>query len=217
MWIYTLKLESDKYYVGKTNKAIDERFIEHVKGIGSTYTSIFKPIEVFNLFESNDDHDENKQTLKMMEMFGIDNVRGGAFVSEELTDEQMNVIKTMIISTQDKCFNCGRSGHFVNECKVKKTVNENVANVKESFANLSLNQSQNQTNDDLSDDSYGDINDNDSDNNIDDIYDEYDNGYKCYRCGKYGHYAKNCYINNDYDDDGDDYDDYDIYDNDSEY
>ena len=37
--VYALKLEQEKYYIGKTNKPMSERYQEHVDGIGSSWTA----------------------------------------------------------------------------------------------------------------------------------------------------------------------------------
>lgn len=96
MLIYVLKLECEKYYVGRTKKTITERFKEHMSGYGSIFTKTYKPIRVIEYFESHDNYDEDKHTLKMMEKYGIDQVRGGSFVSEVLSNEEKNLIKKMI-------------------------------------------------------------------------------------------------------------------------
>ena len=42
------------------------------------WTTKYKPIKVVELIEG-DNYDEDKYTLKYMEQYGIDNVRGGSF------------------------------------------------------------------------------------------------------------------------------------------
>jgi predicted GIY-YIG superfamily endonuclease len=43
--IYILKLEENKWYVGKTYRKVKERFQEHLDGKGSSWTKKYKPIE----------------------------------------------------------------------------------------------------------------------------------------------------------------------------
>src|SRR5579872_4286127 len=96
MWIYILVLTEGKYYVGITQKNVDKRFEEHLNGEGSLWTRKYKPLKVLSQSITNDNFDEDKHTLIMMDEYGIDNVRGGSFVQENLTDEQKNIIKMMI-------------------------------------------------------------------------------------------------------------------------
>tara|TARA_X000000950_G_C13454178_1_gene473165 strand:- start:4 stop:570 length:567 start_codon:yes stop_codon:yes gene_type:complete len=52
-----------------------------------------------------------------MNKYGINNVRGGSFVSLKLDKSTIETIKQMINGTNDKCFTCGKSGHFANSCQ----------------------------------------------------------------------------------------------------
>lgn len=83
VYIYILKLQKNKYYVGKTNYP-NFRINEHFNSEASEWTKLYKPIEVFRLIPNCDDYDEDKYTKIYMDKYGIDNVRGGSFVSREL-------------------------------------------------------------------------------------------------------------------------------------
>ena len=134
VFIYVLKLKSNKYYIGKTNNP-DIRLDSHFNSNGSEWTKLYKPIEVNELIPDCDPFDEDKYTLKYMEKEGIDNVRGGSFCKIELSDEQIKLINQMIKGASDKCFNCGESGHFIKDCieskiqdYLKDINNENIQN-----------------------------------------------------------------------------------------
>lgn len=89
MWIYVLKLEHDKYYIGTTyNK--DKRIQEHKIGIGAEWTKLYKFVSVIEQEEyqqPNLDDDfvhniffkETLKTYKYMLEYGIDNVRGAQY------------------------------------------------------------------------------------------------------------------------------------------
>ena len=42
-YIYVLKLEQGKYYIGKTNN-IKRRYMEHLQGSGASCTAKYKPL-----------------------------------------------------------------------------------------------------------------------------------------------------------------------------
>ena len=132
--IYVLKLENNKYYVGKT-KDTHSRIKKHFSGKGSEFTKKYKPKSVEKIYFNTDD--ELKYTLKFMNKYGIENVRGGPFVKLELPKEYIITIKQMLSSEYDCCFNCGKSGHFVRDCKEKKKDQSCYEKIIDFFKNIS--------------------------------------------------------------------------------
>lgn len=116
VYIYTLQLEKGKYYIGKTNNP-QFRLESHFNSNGSEWTKIYKPIMVLEIKPNCDDYDEDKITRQYMDKYGIDNVRGGSFVSVNLDPSLINVLSQMSNGTNDKCFKCGEKGHFAKKCK----------------------------------------------------------------------------------------------------
>lgn len=100
MIIYVLKLQNNKYYVGKTDN-FQKRIQQHFSGIGGSYwTKLYKPIEVIRKFEINNTSlllssnkkifgglEEDKIVKEMMCLYGIDNVRGGSYVQEIIEND----------------------------------------------------------------------------------------------------------------------------------
>ena len=119
--IYILKLENNKYYVGKSND-LETRMISHKNGTASMWTKKYKPISVEQIIPNACSYDENKYTIEYMDKYGIDNVRGGLYVTEALDNTQRNDIKKQIWGANDCCTQCGRKGHFVKNCKETKEV-----------------------------------------------------------------------------------------------
>ena len=74
--IYILQLEQGKFYVGYTERENGSRFLEHFSGAGSKWTQIYKPIQVIEWMDG-DQEDENRITLELMAKYGWWNVRGG--------------------------------------------------------------------------------------------------------------------------------------------
>lgn len=117
VYIYILKLLSNKYYVGKTNNP-QNRIIDHFNGHGSSWTIKYKPIQIYDIISNCDDYDEDKYTIKLMAQYGIENVRGGTFVKINLDKNDIDTINKMINSGLNRCFNCNIIGHFANSCKI---------------------------------------------------------------------------------------------------
>jgi predicted GIY-YIG superfamily endonuclease len=115
VFIYALALKNNKYYIGKTNNP-SFRLKQHFDSNGSTWTKKYQPLKLLELKSSDDNYDEDKYTLKYMEKHGINNVRGGSFCETKLSEENKITIQKMISGTTDKCYVCGKKGHFANKC-----------------------------------------------------------------------------------------------------
>lgn len=119
VFIYILKLQQEKYYIGKTNNP-RFRLEEHFKNGGSQWTKKYKPIKILKIISNCDDYDEDAYTLRYMNKYGINNVRGGQFVRLELPVDDLKFIKNSLRSSGNLCFRCGKSGHFIANCNQQK-------------------------------------------------------------------------------------------------
>lgn len=214
VFIYALKLQNNKYYIGKTNNP-SFRMEDHFKSNGSAWTKKYKPIQLVELIPNCDDYDEDKYTRKYMDKYGIENVRGGSFVSIELDSSTIEHLTKMSDGTNNRCFKCGENGHFANACKNqikyeyvqvevwccdycnKEFTSEKICNKHEKTCIKNNDQCKCPT-------SYFSPHrkskcllnkiTNDSDDDDDDGDDD---GDCCFRCGREGHYANECYAKTD--------------------
>lgn len=120
MSIYILKLENNKYYVGKTLN-FEQRYKDHLNGTGCAWTQINKPIDNIQKIPCKDKFHEMEETLLMMIKHGIHNVRGGPWTSVHLSVEQIKTINDIICTIEEKCFICHVAGHYANICPHKKS------------------------------------------------------------------------------------------------
>ena len=162
--IYVLKCEYGKYYVGKTAD-VQRRFKEHVDGKGSAWTKKYRPLEIVKIVKDASSFDEDKITKELMSMHGIDNVRGGAYVSEVLDDSQRDAIQRELWGARNQCTTCGRHGHYAKDCYARTTVDGCM----------------------IESESEGEDSDEDSG------YYVYTRKPVCYKCGTPGHYATTCW------------------------
>ena len=87
--IYILKCKEDKYYVGKIATNVWKRIEQHFHGKGAKWTQKYKPIDIIDIRRGLTNRDESKITLDMMKIFGINNVRGGAYSKVKLDKTQI--------------------------------------------------------------------------------------------------------------------------------
>eukprot|EP01033_Poteriospumella_lacustris_P012308 gene12308-8801_t len=88
--VYVLLLVDGKFYVGRSSqfrKRLNAHFYRK-----SAWTRKYPPIAVLDLIQPVEDFDEDKITLRYMNHFGVDNVRGGSFSSINLDPNDISVI-----------------------------------------------------------------------------------------------------------------------------
>ena len=128
-YLYVLKLEQGKWYVGKSANVIN-RYEQHRSKKGAAWTSKFTPEGLVECRLITSEHDETNTTKDYMKKYGIENVRGGAYTQIDIPSATISVLQHEILGNTDKCYNCGLPGHFTNNCK-KQTLKKEI--VKEEY------------------------------------------------------------------------------------
>lgn len=146
--IYILQLIYGKYYVGKTNN-VKQRIDQHFDNEGAEWTKKYKPLNVIAVIPNFRDEDEKYYTFFFMNKYGINNVRGAGYtLSNHYNDKRVSNIKIKMLNylkntepklklnldykfkietemddSDDRCFRCGRIGHYVINCYASKHLN----------------------------------------------------------------------------------------------
>jgi predicted GIY-YIG superfamily endonuclease len=210
VYIYVLKLQYNKYYVGKTNNP-QFRLENHFSSQGAEWTRLYKPVSLEALIPDCDDYDEDKYTRMYMDKYGVDNVRGGSYTQVVLDKGSKEQLTKMSNGTNDRCFACGKQGHFAKDCSTYSKDNQKCYvcgksdhKTKDCTSNkwccsiCSMNFDtktaciKHEYSCKKKSTVYFTYVDSDSD---EDCY-VYGNKYKkskCFRCGREGHYSSSCY------------------------
>jgi len=186
--VYVLRLEGGRYYVGKTDNVMN-RYQQHLSGSGSAWTRKYKPVSLVKCIENVSSFEEDKVTKEYMSKYGIDKVRGGSYVAEELSTFHIDALNMEIRAANDLCTQCGRAGHFVKDCRAKKVVSGNKIKYeeeKEEKTCKSKNTAYLAAGTLLGSSHFGS-----------DLHYPKQKTVKkedgCYRCGRSGHYITDCY------------------------
>jgi predicted GIY-YIG superfamily endonuclease len=121
--VYVLRLEGGRFYVGKSDD-VNKRCKEHLSGKGSAWTKKYSPISLIETRTNVSPFEEDKAVKEYMNTYGIQNVRGGSYVSMDLTESQKEALTKELRGATDACTRCGREGHFVKDCYARTEVND---------------------------------------------------------------------------------------------
>ena len=109
MTIYTLALKDGKYYVGKSKG----------DNVNSSWINQYPVMSVIETIENSESEDEDTITIRYMNQYGIDNVRGGLFSNTILSKTECETIERMLNKTSITCYICGGCDHFSKWCTLR--------------------------------------------------------------------------------------------------
>lgn len=98
--LFVFKLQEDKYYLGFTTD-YERIFVEWKVGFGPEWTRKYRPVSVELVIENAESYHETEILYKYFKKYGVDAVRGGPYLSLELTKEQKANIQAKIDSMED--------------------------------------------------------------------------------------------------------------------
>jgi hypothetical protein len=119
-FIYVLRLLGDKYYIGKSENP-NIRLSNHFTGYGTNWTKKNRPLEVVEMVPQTNIFHEDMKTIYYMNLYGIDNVRGGSFSDTNLSSDNINTINKIINTANNRCFLCASDKHYSSKCSLRKT------------------------------------------------------------------------------------------------
>jgi hypothetical protein len=138
IYIYVISQDCGKFFIGKTNtpNVLIEDIKELAKKHNLRWLINYKPFRIHEIIHSLDTWDEDKITLKYMDKYGIDNVRGGSFNSIILADEELATIRNMISSAKGCCPICNSTGHIKTNCPMQSEFKDYEVIIKDKNDNV---------------------------------------------------------------------------------
>ena len=74
-----------------------------------------------------------------MELYGIENVRGGNYCKIILNNNDINHINKLINGNNNLCYRCGRNNHFIKECYATYHKNGKIIELYDEFVIIDSN------------------------------------------------------------------------------
>lgn len=101
IWVYVLKLEEDKFYVGKSSSSHwANRCSEHFNSKGAKFTKLYKPEKLIELYLVDSDYDayelELDLTLLYLKLYNTSDVRGSFCVKSDNSQDYQSDLEFIL-------------------------------------------------------------------------------------------------------------------------
>jgi hypothetical protein len=118
MLVYVLELADDCFYVGRANsdEAADARVEQHKNGKGAEWTRRHVVLREQGRLRNAKLTDEDATVVELAVMHGVDKVRGGAFCTPDLSEEDARMLRKLVDSALGACYQCHTTAHCASEC-----------------------------------------------------------------------------------------------------
>ena len=128
-YIYVLKCQKDKYYIGKTFN-VNIEYNEHLDGKICEFTQAYKPYDIECIFEADDNFNIYKIISKYIEKYGDDDIG-----HDEVNNKKLEKYKN---KCDKQC--CCLEDHWLTECSKNtkaeywgKMINKVFNNINKNF------------------------------------------------------------------------------------
>jgi cellular nucleic acid-binding protein len=115
--LYVVKLKDNQYYIGLDNSELNTSQQILVNDL----VSVYEPESIEKIIPKCNQFDVDKYTKMYMSKYGIENVRGGAYLHLNMLDSTIKFVQHEISSVNDLCYKCNSARHFAQKCRSKKT------------------------------------------------------------------------------------------------
>ncbi len=123
--LYVLECEQKRFYIGaaERRRAVKE-LVQHREGKhAAKWTRKYKGLTLLSTVLLAYPEQTTIETERLMQIKGIQNVRGGDYNDIQLTPFQLRRIKRKFKWKTNACRKCGRTSHIITNCKAKTFVN----------------------------------------------------------------------------------------------
>jgi len=122
--LYVIKLNQFKYYIGITKNTVQEldNYVNYLRLNTSQKTGIdwidkYRPLHMYDIKQNPKEHDLKRFTIRYMEVYGINHVRGWKYTRINLTIKENMSIMRDIINNTPFCLECKREVNRLYNCE----------------------------------------------------------------------------------------------------
>lgn len=121
--VYVLELHGGFWYVGHTRLSPPERrVLQHFETPGrpAAWTKLHRPARLFEIFPGPPSA-ETAKVQELMQVYGIDAVRGGAWSKCKLDAASIRTLERIVRHDSGSCTLCGSAEHWSRTCPSRKS------------------------------------------------------------------------------------------------